>query len=105
MKNIGSKNRNRVERLLRSAAVTIHYEPAKPPFGFETRVVALWRAGAPNGNNGVARLLRRVAILATAVIALSSAAVLYETRQESANDEQFMNAFAIADSAIETEVP
>jgi hypothetical protein len=46
-----------------------------------------------------------VAILATVVITLSSAAVLYETSQESANDEQFMNAFAIADSAIETEMP
>ena len=94
-----------MERLFRSATPALHGEPAEAPFGFETRVVALWRAGAPNGNNGMARLLRRVAILATAVIALSSAAVLYETSQESANDEQFMNAFAIADSAIETEMP
>jgi hypothetical protein len=105
MKEVVPKKVNRLERLLCSAALTIHDEPAEPPFGFETRVVALWRAGAPNGNNGVARLLRRVAILATAVIAVSSAAVVYETSQERANDEPFMNAFAIADSAIETEVP
>jgi hypothetical protein len=105
MKKVDPKKRNRLEQLLRSAALTIHDEPAEPPFGFETRVVALWRAGAPNGNNNVARLLRRVAILATAVIVLSSAAVVYETNQERANDEPFMNAFAIADSAIETELP
>jgi hypothetical protein len=105
MKEIDPMRKDGLERLLHSAARAVDDKPAEAPFGFETRVVALWRAGAPNGNNGVARLLRRVAILATAVIALSSAAVLYQTSQESANDEQFMNAFAIADSAIETEVP
>jgi hypothetical protein len=105
MKEIDPMRKDGLERLLRSAGRAVDDKPAEAPFGFETRVVALWRAGAPNGNNGVARLLRRVAILATAVIALSSAAVVYETRQERVNDEAFANAFAIADSAIETEVP
>jgi len=105
MKKVDPDRRDGLARFFRSATPALHDEPAEAPFGFATRVVALWRAGAPNGNNGVARLLRRVAILATVVITLSSAAVLYETSQESANDEQFMNAFAIADSAIETEMP
>lgn len=105
MKKIDPMRKDGLERLMRSAARAVDDKPAEAPFGFETRVIALWRAGAPNGNNGVARLLRRVAILAAAMIVLSSAAVLYETREESSNDEQFMNAFAIADSAIETEVP
>lgn len=105
MKEIDPMRKDGLERLLRSAGRAVDDKPAEPPFGFETRVVALWRGGAPNGNNGVARLLRRVAILAVAVIAVSSAAVVYETRQEGVNDEAFANAFAIADSAIETEVP
>jgi hypothetical protein len=105
MKEIDSNRRDGLERLLRSAALAVDNEAAEAPFGFETRVVALWRAGAPNGNNGVARLLRRVMIFATAVIAVSSAAVVYETSQERGNDQAFTNAFAIADSAIETEVP
>jgi len=105
MKEIDSNRRDGLERLLRSAALAVDDKAAEAPFGFETRVVALWRAGAPNGNNGVARLLRRVMIFATAVIAVSSAAVVYETSRERENDLAFTNAFAIADSAIETEVP
>ena len=95
----------KLARLLHSAAEVREDAPAEAPFGFDTRVVALWRAGLPNENNGLARLLRRVAVLAVAVIGISSAAVFHELNQESAADELFTNAYASADSAIETEAP
>ena len=95
----------KLARLLRSAAKSHEGGPNDAPFGFDTRVVALWREVLPNDNNEIARLLRRVAALAAVVIAISSAAVVYELNQESAADELFTNAYAIADSAIQTEVP
>ena len=95
----------KIDRLLRSAARAREETAATMPFGFDTRVVALWRAGLPNDNNGLVPLLRRVAVLAVAVIAISSAAVVYELNQETATDELFTNTYAIADSAIESEVP
>ncbi len=49
-----------IDRLLRSAAQADEEVPAAMPFGFDTRVVALWRAGMPKAN-GVMQLLRRVA--------------------------------------------
>ena len=38
-----------IDRLLRSAAQADEEVPAAMPFGFDTRVVALWRAGTPKG--------------------------------------------------------
>jgi hypothetical protein len=57
--------------LLRSAAQADEEVPAAMPFGFDTRVVALWRAGTPKAN-GVMQLLRRVAVLSIAVIVIST---------------------------------
>jgi hypothetical protein len=51
-----------IDRLLRSAAKTGDEAPAEMPFGFDTRVVALWRALGVKPN-GIASLLRRVALL------------------------------------------
>lgn len=94
-----------LDRLLRSAAQAPDEPAISAPFGFDTRVVALWRAGRPNGGNGLSRLLRRVAVLSIAVIMVSSGAALYEMNQERESNEPFTNAFAIADSAIQSEVP
>jgi len=94
-----------LDRLLRSAAQAPDESPISAPFGFDTRVVALWRAGLPNGGNGLSRLLRRVAVLSIAVIMVSSGAALYEMNQERESNEPFTNAFAIADSAIQSEIP
>jgi hypothetical protein len=58
------KNEN-IDRLLRSAAQADEEVPAAMPFGFDTRVVALWRSGSPK-TNGVVQLLRRVATLSIA---------------------------------------
>jgi hypothetical protein len=92
----------KIDRLLRSAAqVREEPEPAMP-FGFDTRVVALWRAAAAKGN-GVMRLLRRVAVLSAAVIVISTIAAVREANQSREIGESFANEFAIADSAIQDE--
>jgi len=91
-----------IDRLLRSAAKTSDEAPAEMPFGFDTRVVALWRAGMPKAN-GVMQLLRRVAVLSIAVIVVSTIAAIREANQSREIRESFANEFAIADSAIQDE--
>jgi hypothetical protein len=72
------------------------------PFGFDTRVVALWRAALPTGN-GVAQLLRRVAVLSAAVIIISTLTAVREARQSRQQYSELTNEFAIADRAIQDE--
>ena len=91
-----------IDRLLRSAAQADEEVPAAMPFGFDTRVVALWRAGRPKAN-GVVRLIRRVAVLSAAVIVISTIAAVREANQSRDIRESFANEFAIADSAIQDE--
>jgi hypothetical protein len=91
-----------IDRLLRSAAQTGEEHPAAMPFGFDTRVVALWRAALPPGN-GVMQLLRRVAVLSTAVIVVSTVAAVREGNRSREIRESLTNEFAIADSAIQDE--
>jgi hypothetical protein len=90
-----------IDRLLQSAAQTNEEVPAMP-FGFDTRVVALWRAGMPKAN-GVMQLVRRVAVLSIAVIVISTIAAIREANQSREIRESFTNEFAIADSAIQDE--
>jgi hypothetical protein len=91
-----------IDRLLRSAAQGREEHPAAMPFGFDTRVVALWRAALPPGN-GVMQLLRRVAVLSTAVIVVSTVAAVREGNRSREIRESLTNEFAIADSAIQDE--
>jgi hypothetical protein len=91
-----------IDRLLRSAAQGDEEVPAEMPFGFDTRVVALWRAGTPKAN-GVMQLLRRVAVLSIAVIIISTIAAVREANQSREIRESFTNEFAFADSAIQDE--
>ena len=91
-----------IDRLLQSAARGEEEIPASMPFGFDTRVVALWRAGMPKAN-GVMQLLRRVAVLSIAVIVISTVAAIREANQSREIRESFANEFAIADSAIQDE--
>ena len=90
------------DRLLRSAAQVSNDPPTPAPFGFDTRVVALWRAGAskPNGLTG---LLRRVVLLSAAIIVIATAAAVREIRQSREIGDSVTNEFAIADSAIQNE--
>ena len=94
--------KDQIDRLLRSAAQADDEAPAEMPFGFDTRVVALWRAGMPKAN-GVMQLLRRVAVLSIAVIVISTIAAIREANQSREIRESFTNEFAIADSAIQDE--
>ena len=91
-----------IDRLLRSAAKTGDEAPAEMSFGFDTRVVALWHALAAKPN-GIASLLRRVALLSAAVIAISTLAAVREIKQSREQYNDFTNEFAIADTAIQDE--
>ncbi len=93
---------HKIDRLLRSAAQVREEVPAAMPFGFDTRVVALWRAGAPKAN-GVMALLRRVAVLSAVVIVISTVAAVREANQNREISESLTNDYAIADSAIQDE--
>ena len=91
-----------IDRLLRSAAQADKEVPGAMPFGFDTRVVALWRAGVPKAN-GVMQLLRDVAMVSIAIIVISTIAAIREANQSREIRESFANEFAIADSAIQDE--
>jgi hypothetical protein len=85
-----------VDRLLRAAAAQPNEPAPEMPFGFDTRVVAQWRASWPADPAEIVRLLRRVVFLAVALIVLASAGAYREFSQSAAAGEEF----AIADSAI-----
>jgi hypothetical protein len=89
-----------IDRLLQSAAQAGEEISAEMPFGFDTRVVALWRAHAPKPN-GVMQLLRRVTVLSIVVIIISTIAAIRELNQSREIRESFANEFAFADSAIQ----
>ena len=93
---------DKIDRLLRSAAQIDKEQPVAMPFGFDTRVVALWRAASPTGN-GVMQLLRRVAVLSAAVIIISALTAVREARQSRQQYNELTNEFAIADRAIQDE--
>ena len=92
----------KLDRLLHAAARGGEETAATMPFGFDTRIVALWRA-AGSRPNGVTSLVRRVALLSAAVIVISTVAVVREASQSREINESFTNEFAIADSAIQDE--
>jgi hypothetical protein len=91
-----------IDRLLRSAAQASNEAPAEMPFGFDTRVVAIWR-GLAAKPNGIASLLRRVALLSALVIAISTLAAVREIKQSREQLSDLTNEFAIADTAIQDE--
>jgi acid phosphatase family membrane protein YuiD len=91
-----------IDRLLHSAAEAREESAVSMPFGFDTRVVALWRAGATKPN-GVMSLLRRVALVSAVIIVVSTTAALREAGQSREIGESLTNEYAIADSAIQTE--
>jgi hypothetical protein len=92
----------KIDRLLRSASRARNEAEPAMPFGFDTRVVALWHAAMPKAN-GVMSLVQRVTILSVAVIVISTIAALREASQNREIGESFANEFAIADTAIQNE--
>lgn len=89
-----------IDRLLRAAACSPNEPVAEMPFGFDTRVVALWRGSWPGDPAGVARLLRRVILIAASLIVLASAGAYRELTQGVDPGEPFGDDYALADSAI-----
>lgn len=100
-------NDSNLDRLLKSAAQagSDSDEAVEMPFGFNTRVVALWRAGTNSSGaiRAISQLLRRVALTASAVIVVASAGVYFQIDRTRALSEPSSNEFAIADSAIQDE--
>jgi hypothetical protein len=91
-----------VDRLFRSAAEANEEIPSVPPFGFETRVVSLWRSGVVPGN-GISALLRKVAMVSAVVALVATAATARQLQKNRELGDSVTNEFAIADSAIQTE--
>ena len=98
MKSVDPK----IDRLLRSAAQAQEDVPAAMPFGFDTRIVALWRSSMKKPN-GLTPLLRHIALLSAVVIVVSTIAAAREAGQNRKLGESFANEYAIADSAIQDE--
>ena len=95
-----------LDRLLRSAANARGESAPEAPFGFDTRVLS--RARGENGWAGDAaemgRFLRRVGLTAFAVLTLASAAAYQQLSDSEQRIAPQNNEYAIADSAIQTEI-
>jgi hypothetical protein len=89
-----------LQRLFRAAAAGKDETPAEMPFGFDTRVLAGWRAAGKQDPVVVGRLLRRVVLLSLGVILLAGAGVLRELRQDDDLGSPFADEYAIADNEI-----
>ena len=94
-----------VDRLLRAAANAPEPSTSEAPFGFDTRVVALWRSREKNNDQvaELSRFLRRAGVIASAVLVLAGAAAYRQYRDETKFASLATNEYAIADSAIQTE--
>jgi hypothetical protein len=92
-----------LDRLLQSATGSNVDAPIDMPFGFDTRVVALWRANGNGMVRGLSRLVRRVALVAAVIIIIATAGSYYEIDKTRDINQPFSNEFAFADSAIQQE--
>ncbi len=95
-----------IDRLFRSAAQAPEPATGEVPYGFETRVVALWRPGK-NGKIDLAelsRFLRRAGVIASAVLIMAGAAAYRQYRDETKFAALATNEYMIADSAIQSEI-
>jgi len=93
--------REPIDRLLRAAAPGEPDAEPEMPFGFDTRVMASWRAQTHAPSEGINRLVRRVALVAIAIIMLAGAGAYIDAERNQDTGEPFANEFAIADTAIE----
>jgi hypothetical protein len=93
----------KIARLVRSAGSTSEDVSEQAPFGFDTRVVALWHASEQATSLGLGRLIQRVGLAAAGVIVIATAGAYRESNRNLEKSEPFANEFAIADSAIQDE--
>jgi hypothetical protein len=94
-----------LDRLLRSAANAPGLATPEASYGFETRVVALWRAANGQATDAaeLTRFLRRIGVVALAVFALAGAGMYRQFNENEQRSAPQTNEYAIADSAIQTE--
>ena len=94
-----------LDRLLRSAAQAEVPGAQEAPYGFDTRVVALWRDGGASVNDAaeLSRFLRRIGAVAVGVVLLGGFSVYRQFNEDEARFAPQANEYAIADSAIQTE--
>lgn len=93
-----------LDRLLRAAAVSAGPVREEAPFGFDTRLVALWRSRGSVNNDGVwdfAAFVGRIAIGAIIVAAAASGGAIWQLKENEDLDEPVTNVYAMADSVIE----
>ncbi len=98
------KRDTKLDRLLRGAAASAETSLSEMPFGFETRVLAHWRAERSKNGTAfweMARIFRRIALGAAIIALCASSAAYWQFEQNDELDEPASNAYAIADSAIE----
>jgi hypothetical protein len=93
-----------LQRLLKLAATPNEQKPAGAPFGFDTRVVAQWRALHRNDAGEVLRFVRRVAFVAVAITILGGVATYRQMRENEELGEPLTNDYAMADYAIEKQI-
>jgi hypothetical protein len=94
-----------LDRLLRSAALPVEPSSPEAPHGFATRVVALWGAGNGGANEAaeLTRFLRRIGMVAFAVVILAGLGAYRQFNENEARTVPQANEYAIADSAIQSE--
>ena len=94
-----------LDRLLRSAAKSTESPLPEIPYAFETRVLALWRAGLGRANEvtELTSFLRRIGAVALVVLALASAGAYRQFNENELRTAPQTNEYAIADTAIQTE--
>ena len=96
---------SKIRRLFRVAALASDEVPVEMPFGFDTRVVALWRDREKSESMLLSRLVRHVTMIAAAITLIATAGAYRETTQNRETSEPSANEYAIADSAIQSEFP
>ncbi|HEV3410170.1 MAG TPA: hypothetical protein VG095_07740 [Chthoniobacterales bacterium] len=98
-------NDSELDRLLRAAASAKRDDPASEvPFGFDTRVVAAWRASRADESPAVwefTRLLKRIAACAVIVAAVAGAGAVWQLQENEKIDAATGGAYAMADTLIE----
>jgi anti-sigma-K factor RskA len=94
-----------LDRLLGAAARAAGNDaPPEMPFAFETRVVALARAGdRRNQIADLTRFVRWIGVAAVVVLSLASAGAYQQLTANEQRVTPLQNDYAIADSAIQTE--
>jgi hypothetical protein len=99
------KRDSNLGRLLRSAANAPEEPAPEAPFGFDTRVLASWRAGNGRAGDGaeLTRFLRQIGVAALAILTLATAGAYQQFNDNEERIAPQSNDYAIADSAIQTE--